>query len=56
MAQMVQVGHDKRHLQIAEQTTLDYFIKELRNPEYWRSISYQESANNTLLAESIRFI
>ena len=56
LAQMVQDEHDKRHLQIAEQTTSDHFIKELRDPEYWRSISYQESTNNSLLAESIRLI
>ena len=53
---MVQEEHDKRHLQIAEQTTSDHFIKELRDPEYWRSISYQESTNNSLLSESIRFV
>ena len=53
---MVQDEHDKRHIQIAEQTALDHFINELRDPEYWRSISYQESNNNSLLAESIRFI
>ena len=56
MAQMAQDEHDLRHLQIAEQTALDHFVKELRDPEYWRSISYQERSNNTLLAETIRLI
>ena len=38
MAQMVQDEHDKRHLQIAEPMASDHFIKELRDPEYWRRI------------------
>ena len=38
LAQMVQDEHDKRHLQIAEPMASDHFIKELRDPEYWRSI------------------
>ena len=56
LAQKVQDEHDKRHLQVAEQTASDHFIKELHGQEYWKSFSYQELNNNSLLAESIRFI
>ena len=41
LAQMLQEEHDKRHVQIAEQATPDHFIRMLRDPEYWRCISYQ---------------
>ena len=43
-------------LQVAEQTASDHFIKELCGQEYWRSFSYQERNNNSLLAESIHFV
>ena len=37
MAQMAQDEHDRRHLQIAEQTASDHFVnlKVLRDPDYW---------------------
>ena len=56
LAQMLQEEHDKRHLQIAKQTTPDHFIRALRDPEHWRCISYQESTSNSLLSASMKLI
>ena len=56
LAQMLQEEHDKIHLQLAEQTTPDHFIRALRDPEYWRRISYQERNNNSLLSTSMKFV
>ena len=56
MAQKAQDAHKSRHLQLAEQTAADHFLKVLSEPEYWKSISYQEQNNNLLLAETIKFI
>ena len=53
---MAQDEHDHRHLQLAEQTTSDHFVKVLREPVYWRNVSYQERNNNLLLAETIKLI
>ena len=46
---------EQRHLRI-EQTYSDHFVKGHREPEYWRSISYQERNSNLLLAETIKLI
>ena len=56
MAQKAQDAHDRRHLQLAEQTASDHFVKVLREQEYWRNICYQELNNNLLLAETIKLI
>ena len=50
MAQRAQEAHERRHLQIAEQTASDHFVRVLCDPEYWGDISYQEQNNNLLLA------
>ncbi len=56
MAQKAQDAHEHRHFQLAEQTAQDHFVKVLREPEYGKSISYQERNNNLLLAETIKLI
>ena len=56
MAQKAQDAHDRRHLQLAEQTASDHFVKVLREPEYWRNIRYQARNNNLLLVETIKLI
>ena len=56
MAQMAQEAHDRRHLHLAEQTAPDHFVNVLREPEYWRNISYQERNNSLLLTETIKLI
>ena len=48
MAQKAQDAHERRNFHIAEQITPDHFTMVLRNPEYWREISYQERNNNLL--------
>ena len=53
---MLQEEHDKRHVQIAEQATPDHFIRILRDPEYWRCISYQESNNNSYFSTSMQLV
>ena len=56
MAQKVQDAHERRHFQLAAQTAPDHFVMVLSEPEYWRSVSYQERNNNLLLAETIKII
>ena len=34
MAQKAQAAHERRHLQIAEQTASDHFIRVIYDPEY----------------------
>ena len=51
MAQKAQDAHERRHFQIAEPTVSDHFIRVLRDPEYWREISYQELNSNLLLSK-----
>ena len=48
--------HERRHSQIAEEIAPYHFTRVLRDPEYWRIISYQERHNNLLLAETIKLI
>ena len=56
MAQHAQDAHESRHFLIAEQIAPDHFTRVLRDPEYWRKISYQERNNNLLLSETIKLI
>ena len=53
MAQKTQDAHERRHFQIAEQIAPEHFTRVLRDPEYWREISYNERNNNLLLLEII---
>ena len=53
---MLQEEHDKPHVQLAEQTTPDHFIRALRDPQYWRCISYQESNNNSFFSTSMKLV
>ena len=56
LAQKAQEEHERRHAQIAEQIAPDHFLRELRDPEYWRNIGCQERNYNLLLAETIKLI
>ena len=50
LAQKAQEEHERRHAQIAEQFGPDHFLRELRDPAYWRDLGYQASNNNRLLS------
>ena len=56
LAQKAQEEHERRHAQIAEQMAPDHFLRELRDPEYWRNLAYQASNNNRLLTEIVRLV
>ena len=46
----------RRHAQIAEQIAPDHFLRELRDPEYWRYLAYQASNNNRLLTKIVQLV
>ena len=53
---MLQEEHDKRRVQLVEQTAPDHFIRDLRDQECWRCISYQESNNNSFFSTSMKLV
>ena len=56
LAQKTQEEHERRHAQIAEQIAPDHFLRELRDPEYWRNLAYQASNNNRPLTEIVQLV
>ena len=56
LAQKAQDEHAHRHAQIAKQIAPDHFLRELRDPEYWRNLAYQAYNDNRLLFEIVRLV
>ncbi len=55
-AQLAQMWHATRHLQIVEQTTPDHLKKMYMDLDYWSTITYQEHNNNKYLNEELGVI